>query len=428
VRNKTAKYLLITLLVVTGLTPAVSAQSYSVIVETTPNADIRSIAAALGGTVLDSMGGNVYLLSLSSIPISYPAGVKYIEPDTVQLSPGGHGAVFSVSPTTAANFYRNQPAMKRVNLQSALPRATGRSIVIADINAMVDVRHPALVGHLTAGAEFLQGTCGSRSSLNQSAGGFLDQSAGGFLDQSAGGFLDQSAGGFLDQYTTFLSESTASFLDPLTASSLDRMSPAHGHGTMVAGILAVMAPDAMIMPLRAFDDKGCGTTYNIAKAVKYAVSHGAQVINMSFGISGQTQTLKKTIEEAVKAGVTVVASAGNGNTSIPQYPAAYPGVLGVSATKLNDTKTSFSDYGSTIFVSAPGSNIISAFPGGYYAELSGTSFSAPMVAAEAALLRSLKTSGWKNSIAAGVDNIDALNPAYIGKLGTGRINLLKALQ
>ncbi len=435
-RNKTAKYLLITLLVVTGFTPAVSAQSYSVIVETTPNADIRSIAAALGGTVLDSMGGNVYLLSLSSLPISYPAGIKYIEPDSVQLSPGGHGAVFSVSPTTAANFYRNQPAMKRVNLQSALPRATGRSIVIADINAMVDVRHPALVGHLTAGAEFLQGTCVSRSSLNQSAGGFLDQSAGGFLDQSAGGFLDQSAGGFLDQsaggfldqYTTFLSESTASFLDPLTASSLYRMSPAHGHGTMVAGILAVMAPDAMIMPLRAFDDNGCGTTYNIAKAVKYAVSHGAQVINMSFGISGQTQTLKKTIEEAVNAGVTVVASAGNGNTSAPQYPAGYPGILGVAATNLKDVKASFSNYGSTIFVSAPGSNIISAYPGGYYAELSGTSFSAPMVAAEAALLQSLKTSGWKNSIAAGVDNIDAVNPAYTGQLGTGRINLLKALQ
>ena len=434
--RKKAKYLLITLLVVTGLTPAVSAQSYSVIVETTPNADIRSIAAALGGTVLDSMGGNVYLLSLSSIPTNYPTGVKYIEPDTVQLSPGGHGAVFSVNPTTAADFYRNQPAMQRINLQKASPRATGRSIVIADINAMVDVRHPALVGHLTAGAEFLQGTCVSRSTLNQSAGGFLDQSAGGFLDQSAGGFLDQSAGGFLDQsaggfldqYMTFLNESTASFLDPVTASSLDRMSPAHGHGTMVAGILAVMAPDAMIMPLRAFDDKGCGTTYNIAKAVKYAVSHGAQVINMSFGISGQTQTLKKTIGEAVNAGVTVVASAGNGNTAVPQYPAAYPGVLGVAATNLTDVKASFSNYGSTIFVSAPGSNIISAYPGGYYAELSGTSFSAPMVAAEAALLRSLKTSGWKNSIAAGVDNVDALNPGYIGQLGTGRINLLKALQ
>src|SRR5207247_7649913 len=134
--------------------------------------------------------------------------------EAVHLCHGGHGAVFSVSPTPAANFYRNQPAMKRVNLQSALPRATGRSIVIADINAMVDVRHPALVGHLTAGAEFLQGTCGSRSSLNQSAGGFLDQSAGGFLDQSAGGFLDQSAGGFLDQSAGgFLDQSAGRFLD-----------------------------------------------------------------------------------------------------------------------------------------------------------------------------------------------------------------------
>ncbi len=387
-RKKTAKYLLIIMLVVKGLTPAVSAQSYSVIVETTPNADIRSIAAVLGGTVLDSMGGNVYLLSLSSIPTSHPTGVKFIEPDTVQLSPGGHGAVFSVNPATAADFYRNQPAMQRINLQKASPRATGRSIVIADINAMVDVRHPALVGHLTTGAEFLYGKCTTGSGLNESAGGFLDESAGGFLDEC----------------------------------------PAHGHGTMVAGILAVMAPDAMIMPLRAFDDKGCGTTYNIAKAVKYAVSHGAQVINMSFGISGQTQTLKKTIGEAVNAGVTVVASAGNGNTAVPQYPAAYPGVLGVAATNLTDVKASFSNYGSTIFVSAPGSNIISGYPGGYYAELSGTSFSAPMVAAEAALLRSLKTSGWKNSIAAGVDNINALNPAYIGQLGTGRINLLKALQ
>ena len=436
-RKKTAKYLLIMMLVVKGLTPAVSAQSYSVIVETTPNADIRSIAAALGGTVLDSMGGNVYLLSLSSIPTSHPTGVKFIEPDTVQLSPGGHGAVFSVNPATAADFYRNQPAMQRINLQKASPRATGRSIVIADINAMVDVRHPALVGHLTTGAEFLYGKCTTGSGLNESAGGFLDESAGGFLDESAGGFLDESAGGFLDRShaayvdpltAAFLTQSGASFLDPLTASSMDRVSPAHGHGTMVAGILAVMAPDAMIMPLRAFDDKGCGTTYNIAKAVKYAVSHGAQVINMSFGISGQTQTLKKTIGEAVNAGVTVVASAGNGNTAVPQYPAAYPGVLGVAATNLTDVKASFSNYGSTIFVSAPGSNIISGYPGGYYAELSGTSFSAPMVAAEAALLRSLKTSGWKNSIAAGVDNINALNPAYIGQLGTGRINLLKALQ
>jgi hypothetical protein len=412
VRKTSAKYLVITLLLA-GFTSTVTAQSFSVIVETTPNTDIRAVVAALGGTLLDSTDGNLHLVSVSAIPSVYPAGVKYIESESVHVSPGVYGAVFTVSPTTAAGFYRDQPAMQRVNLPGALLHATGRGLVIADINALVDVAHPALVGHLTSGAEFLHGTCIDGSSVNQSAGGFLDQSAGGFLDQSAGGFLDHSG---------------ASFLDPLTASSLDRTSPAHGHGTMVAGILAVMAPDAMIMPLRAFDDHGCGTTYNISKAVKYAVSHGAQVINMSFGISGPSQILKNSIDEAVRAGVTVVASAGNDNTAVPQYPAAYPGVLGVAATYLTDVKTSFSNYGKTIFVSAPGAHIISAYPGGYYAALSGTSFSAPMVAAEAALVRSLKTSGWTRSIAAGVDSIDAVNPSYAGELGTGRINLLKALQ
>jgi len=434
--KKIAARCLLTLMLA-GLSLTVSAQSFSIIVETTPTANIHSIVAVLGGTLLDSMGGHVHLVSVPAIPSIYPDGVKYIEPDNVQISPGEHGAVFGVSSSSKADFYGNQPALQRVNLPSALQHATGRSIVIADINAMVDVGHPALVGHLTSGAEFLSGKCRNRPGLNESAGGFLDESAGGFLDESAGGFLDESAGGFLDQSrlasldpitAAFLTRSGASFVDPLTAASMDRMSPAHGHGTMVAGILAAVAPDAMIMPLRAFDDKGCGTTYNIAKAIKHAVFHGAQVINMSFGISGHSQMLKKTIDEAVKAGIAVVASAGNGNTAAPQYPAAYPGVLGVAATTLTDAKASFSNYGTTVFVGAPGVNIISAYPGGYYAELSGTSFSAPMVAAEAALVRSLKTGGWKNSIAMGVDNIDAVNPAYVGQLGTGRINLLKALQ
>jgi len=420
VTKTTAKYLVITLLILAGFSSTVSAQSISIIVETTPNTDIRAVVAALGGTLLDSTDGNLHLVSVPAMPSIYPAGVKYVESDNVQVSPGVYGAVFTVSPTTAAGFYRDQPAMQRVNLPRALPHATGRGLVIADINAMVDVAHPALVGHLTSGAEFLHGTCTNRSTLNDAAVGFLDDAAVGFLDQSHAASLDPPTAAFLTQ-------SKASFLDPLTASSLDRMSPAHGHGTMVAGILAVMAPDAMIMPLRAFDDRGCGTTYNISKAIKYAVSHGAQVINMSFGISGQAQTLKNTIDEAVKAGAIVVAAAGNSNTAVPQYPAAYPGVLGVAATDLADVKTSFSNYGSTIFVSAPGAHIISAYPGGYYAELSGTSFSAPLVAAEAALVRSLKTSGWTGSIAAGVDNIDAVNPSYVGQLGAGRINLLKAL-
>ena len=424
-----ARYVFMIALTLGSLGPTLSAQSFSVIVGTTPNADIHAIAAALGGSVLDSTDDNVYLLSLPAIPSIYPVGVKYIEPDSLQLASVGHGAIFSVSATTVSNFYREQPAMLRVKLGNAFQYATGRGVVIADINALVDVRHPALIGHLTSGGQFQHGTCTSGSNLNQSTGAFLDQSTGAFLDQSTGAFLDQSTGAFLDQSTgAFLDQSTGAFLDQSTASSINAMSQAHGHGTIVAGILAVMAPDAMIMPLQAFDDHGCGSTYNITKAVKYAVSHGAQVINMSFGIPSESQALKNAINQALKAGIVVVASAGNENTAAPQYPAAYPGVLGVAATTLTDVKASFSDYGHDVFVSAPGTNIISAYPGGYYAVVSGTSFSAPMVAAEAALLRSLNNSGWTKSIGAGVDHIDALNPGYAGELGAGRINLLKAVQ
>jgi subtilisin family serine protease len=149
---------------------------------------------------------------------------------------------------------------------------------------------------------------------------------------------------------------------------------------------------------------------------------------MSFGVPGQAHTLQSAIDDAVKAGLTVVASAGNDNTATPQFPAAYPGVLSVAATDLTDVKAPFSDFGPTVFVSAPGTNIISAYPGGYYAELSGTSFAAPIVAGEAALVRSEKTSGWKQAIGTGVDNIDAVNPKYVGQLGSGRVNLVKALQ
>src|SRR5207237_4620347 len=107
---------------------------------------------------------------------------------------------------------------------------------------------------------------------------FLDQSTASFLDQSTASFLDQSTASFLDQSTaSFLDQSTASFLDQSTASFLESGSAGHGHGTMVAGILAALAPDALIMPLRAFDDSGAGDAFQVAKAIGLAVRNGASV-------------------------------------------------------------------------------------------------------------------------------------------------------
>jgi len=125
--------------------------------------------------------------------------------------------------------------------------------------------------------------------------------------------------------------------------------------------------------------------------------------------------------------VILVASAGNNNTSTPQYPAALAGVLTVAATNLTDVKASFSNYGNYVFVDGPGVRIISAYPGGLYAIVSGTSFSAPEVAATAALIRSIRTWGIANSISSTAVDIDNKNPDYVNKLGYGRIDVLRAV-
>ena len=147
------------------------------------------------------------------------------------------------------------------------------------------------------------------------------------------------------------------------------------------------------MPLRVFDGNGQTDLFTIAKAIRYAVQHGAQVVNMSFGTLTNSNTIRNSVSYALASNVTLTASAGNNNTTIPQYPAAYSGVITTAATNIFDQKASFSNYGTAIVVDAPGVNVILPYPAGMYSVVSGTSFSAPAVAATAALVRSLKVNG-----------------------------------
>jgi subtilisin family serine protease len=293
----------------------------------------------------------------------------------------------------------------------------------------VDYAHPALIGHLTGGYDFVSGQASEGNSLNDSSSSFLDQSSSGFLDQSTASFLDQSTASFLDQSTaSFLDQSTASFLDQSTASFLDSSNPASGHGTFCAALIAAVAPESMIMPLRVFDDWGYADTFSIVRATYYAVRNGAQVINMSFGMTAASPAVEQAIAFATASGVTVVASAGNDNSAAPQYPAAYTDVISAAATDLVDKKAGFSNYGSSIYVTAPGVNIISAYPGGRYAMASGTSFSTALVSGEAALLRSVRWTGTRTAVAKGAINIDSKNPNYAGQLGFGRIDIVRSLE
>jgi thermitase len=398
--------------------------SLPVIVQISPTASITAIASVLGATVVDSIpGANTYLLNvpttLSSLTgsLSVLLGIQWVEINTGVSIPNVLVLQMVTIPGTAApDWYKNQPAWQIIESQKALPYAKGTGVVVADINTQVDYSHPALVGHLTGGYDFIASRPTGSTALNQSEAGYIDQSEAGYIDQSEAGYIDQSEAGYIDQFAGLVG------LPNLL------VNPAYSHGTLCAGIIAAIAPGSMIMPLRTFDSNGSSDLFTIAKAIRYAVQNGAQVINMSFGTSSQSKSLQSAIQYAQQHGVLLVASAGNNNTSAPQYPAAYSGVMTAAATDFFDYKAVFSNYGSYVFVDAPGTNIISAYPGGYYSIVSGTSFSAPTVAGTAALVRSLHTTGVANAIAGGAVNIDYKNPNYAGKLGYGRIDVLHAVK
>jgi subtilisin family serine protease len=418
------RLVLLLILVLTVLSGSALAAERLVIVQVTAGADVKAIADAYDGKVLDALGGNNYLLRIKLLSPKVPvSGLISMESNSLVRNGNGKGGVVGIKPGISPNWYINQPAFQLIHADKVRRLSTGKGLIIADINALVDYSHPALKGHLTGGYDFVIG-----NPSNPNAGNSLNQSTASFLDQSTASFLDQSTASFLDQSTaSFLDQSTASFLDQSTASFLDTSNPAHGHGTMVAGIIAAIAPEAMIMPIRAFDDHGYADQFVIAKAIRWAVDHGADVINMSFGADDKSKLVKDAIDYADKNGVTLIASAGNENTNDPQYPAAFPKVTSIAATDLWDMKARFSNYGDSVAVSAPGVSIITAYPGGYYAVVSGTSFAAPIVAAEAALLRDItRKENIEGLIKKGTVDIDNRNPGY--KLGDGRVDLTLALQ
>jgi subtilisin family serine protease len=418
----TGRRILIILLGIFWFFPASArAATVPVVLKLQPTANLSLVTNLLGGTVVDSIpDSNTYLLRLPSLPVLSSTlkllGVDWIELDRGLSLPENPRLSLLDTPWSAgADWYKNQPGFQLIHSNEAQQYATGRGILIADINSRVDLGHPALRGHMAAGYDFVASRPADVVGLND------DQSTAGFLDD------DQSTAGFLDD-----DQSTAGFLDgngiQLLAGTNLLNSGAADHGTFCAGILAVVAPDASIMPLRAFDDNGNTDLFTLAKAIRYARRNGAQVLNMSFGTLTDAKVVREAIEYAKAGNVLLVASAGNNNTSAPQFPAAYPGVLAVAATDELDVKSSFSNYGSYVYVDAPGSHIISAVPGAQYSIANGTSFSAPMVAGMGALVRSLTYTDTAGKIAKSTVVIDKNNPKYTGQLGYGRIDVLKAVK
>ncbi len=212
------------------------------------------------------------------------------------------------------------------------------------------------------------------------------------------------------------------------------------HGTHVSGTVgattnngtgvASIGWNVKVMPVKIGRDSD-GALVAGYEGITWAAQNGANVINMSWGGAGTSTYGTNVVNNAFNLGCVLIAAAGNDGVQTQFYPAAYSNVIAVASTTTNDSKSSFSQYGNWITLSAPGSSIRSTVKSGGYGSMSGTSMASPLVSGLAGLIKSVNPTMTptqiRNCLTSSCDNIDAANPSMIGLLGSGRINALEAL-
>ncbi len=227
-------------------------------------------------------------------------------------------------------------------ISTGVSAVSGQQVIVAVLDTGMVGNHPLSQSNITAGYDFINMTSN-------------------FLD--AGNGIDDDGNGITDDFV--------------------------GHGTHVSGIIVTTAPNVRIMPIRVLNSDGVGTYWEISQGIRYAVDHGANIINMSLTAPRLVAALSDALAYAAANGVIVIAASGN-NDPGPNYPAHYNdplAVITVGATDRNDAIASFSGgLASDIDVFAPGVDIYSSYPYNGFALGTGTSMAAPIVAGEAALL------------------------------------------
>ena len=322
------------------------------------------------------------------------------------------------------SLFSQQWSLKSINAINAweLFPQNSKEIIIAVIDTGIDYLHPDLTNILYKN----KGEVGIDKNGNDKSINGIDDDDNGFID-------DYQGWDFVDKLNIFPAELEADFTgwdnDP---------SDEHGHGTNISGVIgaehnklgiAGAHPNAKIMNLRAFDKNGTGEEDDAAAAIIYAVKMGAKIINMSWGDNQYSKLLKDVIEYAYENGVVLVGSSGNSSSDDPHYPSGFSYVISVGAIQENNAIASFSNYGSTLDLVAPGSQIITTNLGGSYKTVSGTSVSAPFVSAASAMLAA--TTNFSNEEIKQIlksTAIDLGDNGWDEFFGAGNLDMEKALK
>ncbi|MDP2586449.1 MAG: S8 family peptidase [Candidatus Komeilibacteria bacterium] len=356
-------------------------------------------------------------------------------------APGVMGQGLTVSEVTNDPKLGSQYYLAQIKaLQAWSTIADAPEIVVAVIDSGVDIDHPDLAANIWK---------------NQ------DEIAGDKIDNDNNGYVDDVNG------WDFIVDSS----DPRPKVAAPYSVLGINHGTLVAGVIGAVGNNGFglsgvawkikIMPLRVMDAQGAGNTKSVYRAIRYAIDNKADIINLSMVGEAFDPSLQDIIAEAYRAGMIIVAAAGNETNNAyqtddfslnlgihPQYPICHDGykegdnfILGVGSVNGQDKKSRFSNFGSKCLdLVAPGesfygtlyfSPVLPEFKEYFGGWWSGTSLAAPQVSAAAALLKAyrpdLKNSEIYEILIKSADNIDARNLNYVGLLGGGRLNLPAAL-
>jgi hypothetical protein len=316
--------------------------------------------------------------------------------------------------STVWNGYANQPAAQIVKVSTAQSQfQVAGAGIISDIDTGVDPNHPAFAGVLQQGYDFTRNQAGASELNDLSPSDFPSNPPPCPPSTCPPGVVNQSTIAILDQSTIAILDTNPKYA-------------AFGHGTMVLGVVHLVAPKATLLPLKAFHSDGTGYLSDILRAIYYAVSNGANAINMSFSIPSSSTELTSALNYANQSALICAASAGNDGQKEIVYPAALQNfVMGVASTSDLDTRSSFSNYGNAIvWVAAPGEAIVTTYPFSTYAAGWGTSFSAPFISGGSGLLLSKQAKTNESQAAAAIAHAVPVG----ADMGNGRLDLVQALQ